>query len=140
MGVILYEMLTASLPYAASNVYNMMRAKTNEDPQPLIRHRPDLDPRLQEIVLHAIERLVKNRYASAAQMLEDLRDPSHVMVTERAHKLHPRSLRAQKIRRAAAIAAFFASLIGFFVFLIWLANRYPASSGQPHRSYRGEVR
>jgi serine/threonine-protein kinase len=140
MGVMLYEMLTASLPYAASNVYNMMRAKTHEDPQPLTRHRPDLDPKLEEIVLHAIERQAKNRYASAAQMLEDLRDPSRVTVTGRARHLHPRSLRVQKIRRAVGIAAFFVSLIGFFVFLIWLANRYPASPSQPHRSYRGEVR
>jgi serine/threonine-protein kinase len=140
MGVMLYEMLTASLPYAASNVYNMMRAKTHEDPQPLTRHRPDLDPKLEEIVLHAIERQAKNRYASAAQMLEDLRDPSRVTVTGRARHLHPRSLRVQKIRRAVGIAAFFVSLIGFFVFLIWLANRYPASPNQPHRSYRGEVR
>jgi serine/threonine-protein kinase len=140
MGVMLYEMLTASLPYAASNVYNMMRAKTHEDPQPLTRHRPDLDPKLEEIVLHAIERQAKNRYASAAQMLEDLRDPSRVTVTGRVRHLHPRSLRVQKIRRAVGIAAFFVSLIGFFVFLIWLANRYPASPSQPHRSYRGEVR
>jgi eukaryotic-like serine/threonine-protein kinase len=140
LGVMLYEMLTASLPYAASNVYNMMRAKTHEDPQPLTRHRPDLDPKLEEIVLHAIERQAKNRYASAAQMLEDLRDPSHVTVTGRARHLHPRSLRVQKIRRAVGIAAFFVSLIGFFVFLIWLANRYPASPSQAHRSYRGEVR
>ncbi|HKF28692.1 MAG TPA: serine/threonine-protein kinase [Candidatus Binataceae bacterium] len=140
LGVILYEMLTANLPYPPSNVYNMMRAKTHEDPQPLMRHRPDLDPRLEEIVLHAIERQARNRYAGAAQMLEDLRDPSHVTVTGRARHLHPRSLRVQKIRRAAAMAAFFVSLIGFFVFLIWLANRYPASPSQPHRSYRGEVR
>jgi serine/threonine protein kinase len=140
LGVMLYEMLTASLPYAATNVYNMMRAKTHEDPQPLTRHRPDFDPKLEEIVLHAIERQAKNRYASAAQMLEDLRDPSRVTVTGRARHLHPRSLRVQKIRRAVGIAAFFVSLIGFFVFLIWLANRYPASSSQPHRSYRGEVR
>ena len=140
MGVMLYEMLTASLPFAASNGYNMMRAKTHEDPQPLTKHRPDLDPRLEEIVLHAIERQAKNRYASAAQMLEDLRDPSRVTVTGRARHLHPRSLRVQKIRRAAGIAAFFVSLIGFFVFLIWLANRYPASPSQPRRSYRGEVR
>jgi eukaryotic-like serine/threonine-protein kinase len=140
MGVMLYEMLTASLPYAASNVYNMMRAKTHEDPQPLTRHRPELDPKLEEIVLHAIERQAKNRYASAAQMLEDLRDPSRVTVSGRARHLHPRSLRVQKIRRAVGIAAFFVSLIGFFVFLIWLANRYPASPSQPHRSYRGEVR
>jgi eukaryotic-like serine/threonine-protein kinase len=140
LGVMLYEMLTASLPYAATNVYNMMRAKTHEDPQPLTRHRPDLDPKLEEIVLHAIERQAKNRYASAAQMLEDLRDPSRVTVTGRARHLHPRSLRVLKIRRAVGIAAFFVSLIGFFVFLIWLANRYPASSSQQHRSYRGEVR
>lgn len=140
LGVMLYEMLTASLPYAATNVYNMMRAKTHEDPQPLTRHRPDLDPKLEEIVLHAIERQAKNRYASAAQMLEDLRDPSRVTVTGRARHLHPRSLRVQKIRRAVGIAAFFVSLIGFFVFLIWLANRYPASPSQQHRSYRGEVR
>jgi serine/threonine-protein kinase len=140
LGVILYEMLAGSLPYAASNVYNMMRAKTNEDPQPLTKYRPDVDPKLEEIVLHAIERQMKNRYASAAQMLEDLRTPSHVTVTGRARHLHPRSLRVQKIRRAAAISAFFVSLIGFFVFLIWLANRYPASPGQPRRSYRGDVR
>jgi serine/threonine-protein kinase len=140
LGVILYEMLSANLPYAGSNVYNMMRAKTSEDPQPPSRFWPDLDPRLEEIVLHAIERNPKNRYESAARMLADLRDPSRVKVTERAKELHPRSLRAQRIRRGVAVAAFFVSLIGFFVFLIWLANRYPAASSQPRRSYRGEVK
>ena len=57
LGTILYEMLTTELPYAADNVYNMMRAKTNEDPQPPTRFVHDLDPHLEEIVLHAIERV-----------------------------------------------------------------------------------
>ena len=140
LGVILYEMLTANLPYAATNVYNMMRAKTNEDPQPPSRYRPDLDPHLEEIILHAMERMPRNRYDSAAKMLEELRDPSKVVLTGRASELHPRSLRAQKIRRAAAIGAFFASLIAFFIFLIWLANRYPAAPSHPHKSFRGEVK
>ena len=140
LGVMLYEMLTGNLPFAVNNVYNMMRAKTNEDPQPPTKFRPDLDPKLEEIVLHAIERNPKNRYETAGRMLEDLRDPSHVTVTERARELHPRSLRALKIRRGIAIAAFFVSLIGFFVFLIWLANRYPAAPSQHHGSYRGEVK
>ncbi len=140
LGVILYEMMTGALPYAGTTVYNMMRAKTNEDPQPPSKHRPDLDPKLEEIILRAIERVPKNRYESAARMLEDLRDPSRVVVTGRAQQLHPRSLRAQKIRRGFAIAAFFISLAGFFAFLIWLANRYPAAPSQPRRSYRGEVR
>ncbi|MGO9602987.1 MAG: serine/threonine protein kinase [Candidatus Binataceae bacterium] len=139
-GVILYEMLTGGLPYTANNVYNVMKAKTNEDPQPPSKYRPDLDPKLEEIVLHAIERIPKNRYESAPQMLEDLRDPARVVVHGRAKELHPRSLRAQRIRRGVGIAAFFVSLLGFFVFLIWLANRYPAAVGPRHKSYRGEVK
>ncbi len=140
LGTILFEMLTGELPYAGSNVYNMMKTKTSEDPQPPSRFRPDLDPHLEEIVLHAIARLPRDRYASAAEMLEDLEDPSHVQVHHRAAHLHPVSLKWRKARKVAATALFFVSLVGVLVFLIWLANRYPASSAQPRRSYRGEVR
>lgn len=140
LGTILYEMMTGELPYSGDNVYNVMRAKTNEDPQPPSRYRTDLDPHLEEIILHAIERQPRNRYTSAAEMLKDLQDPSRVEIHNRAAELHPRSL---KWRRAKGIiwgAAFFISLIGVFVLLIWLANRYPASSTQSHRSYRAQVK
>jgi serine/threonine-protein kinase len=140
LGVILYEMLTASLPYSGPNVYNVMRAKTNEDPQPPSAFKPDLDPKLEEIVLHAIERSPRDRYSTAAEMLEDLRDPSRVVPQGRAQHLHPRSLKVQRIRRGIGYGLFFASLIGIFAFLIWLANRYPASPTNARRSFRGQVR
>lgn len=140
LGVILYEMLTGELPYQGDNVYTMMRAKTSDDPQPPSRFRPEIDPQLEEIILHAIERLPRNRYASAAEMLADLRDPSRVATHNRAALLKPRSLRGIRIKRAAMVALFFGSLIGIFIFLIWLANRYPAPPSQPRRSYRGEMR
>ena len=140
LGVILYEMLTASLPYSGPNVYNVMRAKTNEDPQPPSAFKPDLDPKLEEIVLHAIERSPRDRYSTAAEMLEDLRDPSRVVPKGRAQHLHPRSLKVQRIRRGIGYGLFFASLIGIFVFLIWLANRYPAAPTGARRSFRGQVR
>jgi serine/threonine-protein kinase len=140
LGVILYEMLTASLPYSGPNVYNVMRAKTSEDPQPPTAFKPDLDPKLEEIVLHAIERSPRDRYSTAAEMLEDLRDPSRVVPKGRAQHLHPRSLKMQRIRRGIGYGLFFASLIGTFVFLIWLANRYPASPTTARRSFRGQVR
>ncbi|HLI79943.1 MAG TPA: serine/threonine-protein kinase, partial [Candidatus Binataceae bacterium] len=140
LGIILYEMLTGELPYSNnSNVYAMMKAKTSEDPQPPTHFRPDLDPHLEEIILHAIARTSRDRYAAAAEMLEDLQDPSQVVIHHRAQSLHPTSIKWRRTKRAIAVSAFFVSLIAAFLFLIWLANRYPAAN-KPHRSYRGEVK
>ncbi len=141
IGTIMYEMLSGELPYAAPNVYSLMKMKTSQDPQPPTTYVPDLDPHLQEIILHAIERIPRNRYETVAEMLEDLRDPSRVKITDRAMRLHPTSLRAQQVRRTAGIVLFFLSLAGAFLALIWLANRYPASPTQHHGgAYRGSLR
>jgi len=140
LGTMLYEMLTANLPYSGENVYNVMRAKTAEDPQPPSAFRPVLDPHLEEIILRAIERQPRNRYATAAEMLEDLRDPSRVQVSGRATRLHPRSLRMARLKQIMWMALFFGSLAAIFVLLIWLANRYPAAPAQQRKSYRAEVK
>jgi serine/threonine-protein kinase len=140
LGTILYEMLTAELPFSGESVYSVMRAKTKVDPQPPTRFRPDLDPHLEELILHAIERNPRNRYQSAAEMLNDLHDPARVRVTGRAKHLHPGSLTARRLKSAIWTAAFFVSLIGIFALLIWLANHYPASPAAPRHSYRGQVR
>jgi serine/threonine protein kinase len=133
LGTILYEMLTGALPYPSDSVYNIMHAKETEDPQPPRAFRPDLDPHLEEIILHAIEREPNNRYASATELLNDLRDPAAIVLRGRAEQLHPRSLRWIRFKRGMIVAALFSSLIGIFVFLVWLANRPspPASSRKP---------
>lgn len=140
LGTILYEMLTASLPYSGPNVYAVMRAKTNEDPQPLHVARPDVDPHLEEIVLHAIERQPRNRYGSANGMLADLNNPASVEITGRASRLHPPIVKYRRLRRILWTVLFFGSLVAIFALLIWLANRFPAKPSQPERSYRGEVK
>jgi serine/threonine protein kinase len=140
LGVILYEMLTGNLPYSGPNVYNVMRAKTAEDPQPPSAFKPDIDGHLEEIILHAIERSPRDRYSSAQQMLEALRDPSRVEPKGRAQRLKPRSRAMQRVRRGIMYGLFFSSLIGIFVFLIWIANRYPAAPTPARRSYRGQVK
>jgi eukaryotic-like serine/threonine-protein kinase len=141
LGTILYEMLTGGeLPYSSDNVYNMMRAKANEDAQPPTHYRPDLDPHLEEIILHAIERVPRDRYASAAEMLHDVEHPAQVEITGRATRLHPRSQRSQKIRGFMWTALFFGSLAGVLAFLIWLANKYPAAPHYPQRSFRGQTK
>jgi len=140
LGTMLYEMLTAELPFSGESAYAVMHSKVRTDPQPPSHFRPGIDPHLEEIILHAIERHPRVRYASAAEMLADLHNPARVHLTGRARRLHPASLAAQRIRTALWTAAFFVSLIGVFALLVWLANRHPASSGTPHRSYRGQAR
>ncbi len=100
---------------------------------------PDLDPKLEEIVLHAIERTPRNRYGSAEEMLADLKNPSQVTVTGRVHHLHPPTS-WQRLRKIVMTTAFFASLLAVFVLLIWLARRYPAAPARTQGSYRGAVR
>jgi serine/threonine protein kinase len=140
LGTMLYEMLTGNLPFEGDNVYAVMRAKTSEDPQPPSRYQPDLDPQLEEIILHAIARQPRDRYGTAAEMQKDLCDPAQVIVTGRAARLHPRSLVSQRIKRVLWSAVFLVSLASLFALLIWLANRYPAGHPRPHPPYRGEIR
>jgi eukaryotic-like serine/threonine-protein kinase len=140
LGTLFYEMMTGRLPFEGENVYAVMRAKTGEDPQPPTRYRPDLDPHLEEIILHAIARQPRERYSTAAEMAKDLCNPSQVIVTGRATRLHPRSMIPIRIKRALWGSFFFISLVVLFAFLIWLANRYPVGHPQPRHTYRGEVR
>jgi serine/threonine protein kinase len=139
LGMILYEMLTANLPYEGPNVYAVMKAKASQDPQPPRRWVPDIDPKLEEIVLHAIERAPRNRYADAREMLADLQDPARVQISGRVHQLRP-PVSWQRLRGILMTGAFFLSLIAVFVFLIWLARRYPAAPARTQGAYRGAVR
>jgi serine/threonine-protein kinase len=140
LGTMLYEMLTGHLPYSSESVYEMMRAKTSEDPRPPTQYQPELDSHLEEIILHAIERVPRDRYTSATEMLHDLEHPEQVEITGRGSRMHPRSQQGQRVRRVLWTALFFGSVIGILALLIWLANRYPAAPNQARRSFRGQTK
>ena len=140
LGTMLFEMVTGNLPFARTNVYAMMQAKATEDPRPPSSFVLELDPHLEEIILRAIERAPRTRYQSAAEMLEDLKDPGRVAPIRRAKRLHPRSLRAKGVQRVLWAGLFFGSLAGIFVLIAWLANRYPAAPPRADMTSHGEVK
>lgn len=128
LGVILYEMLTGKLPYEGDSVYSILRAKTLEDPEPPTHYLHELDTHLEEIVLHAIERVPRRRYASATEMQHDLENAAQVAITGRAAGLHPRGRRSQKVRAVLWSTLLFFSMAMVVALLIWLANPYPPSA------------
>lgn len=80
VGVILYEMLTGRVPFEAENPVSVA-IKQIQSTAVLPRDlNPAIPEGLQEITMHAMEKDVRKRYQSAAQMLRDIdefkRDPS----------------------------------------------------------------
>ncbi len=67
LGVILYELLTARLPFEGPTT--AVLAKTLiQQPKPPSAYRPDVDPRLEEICLKAMAKKISERYATMAEL------------------------------------------------------------------------
>jgi serine/threonine-protein kinase len=101
LGVMLYEMVTGATPFEGNNPYAIMNARLIGDPVAPRRHLPELDPQVEEIILHALERQPFDRYPTAAAMKLELDAPEKVQVTGRAERLRPPTMwqgRWQKVR------------------------------------------
>ncbi len=89
LGVILYEMLSGSVPFLDEDIFAVMNARVVGDPLRPRKLAPDLSLQLEEIILHAMERDPAQRYPRMADFRKDLEAPDRVVVTGRAERLIP---------------------------------------------------
>ena len=123
LGTLLYEMITGELPHRGANAHAVMRAKMDEDPRPPREVLPDIDPNIEEIILRAIERSPRERYASATEMLGDLENPSRVVPRDRSERRDRPLLRSVRLpRRALGPLVVVAVILGLGL-LIWATSR-----------------
>jgi serine/threonine-protein kinase len=120
LGTILYEMLTANLPYPSPNPHALLRAKKSEEPKSPSYFVPGFDPQLEAILMRAIARAPRDRYPSAAEMLVDLRNPSAVAPLP-ADATGPRRGRGLLPRRARVPAVVAVVLVALAT-LVWLSH------------------
>ncbi len=83
LGAMLYEMTTGVLPFEGENPFLVMNARLSGDPAAPRKVNPKIPPELEEIILHAMERDPRKRYASATEMKAELNDLDSVKVTGR---------------------------------------------------------
>jgi serine/threonine-protein kinase len=82
--VIFYEMLTGEVPFEGPNPLVVLNDRLINHPIPPRERDPQISPQLQEIIYRALEREPANRYASAREFANDLRNPGSVGVSERS--------------------------------------------------------
>jgi serine/threonine protein kinase len=123
LGTMLYEMVTGEAPYVAGNVHAMMRAKLNQDPRPPREVFPGIDPKIEEIILHAIERSPRERYATAKDMLVDLAEPEKVVPRDRSARRDVPLLERIRLPRRLVMPALLVIVIGGLVLLTLTTGR-----------------
>jgi eukaryotic-like serine/threonine-protein kinase len=72
LGVLMYELLTARLPFVADSTAETLDRIRNHEPVPLQELRPNLPRDLQTICLKCLNKAPEGRYDSAASLAADL--------------------------------------------------------------------
>ena len=93
IGVMLYELATGELPFGAPTTSGGMRQRLWMTPAPPRKHRADIPPWLQEVILRCLEPEAASRYPSAAHLAFDLSNPEQVPITERGERTERTPLR-----------------------------------------------
>jgi hypothetical protein len=73
LGVILYELMTGQLPFAADSPWAALRQTRWAEPQPPRELFPSVPPALEEVCLRCLRKAPSERYPTAAELAEDLR-------------------------------------------------------------------
>ena len=74
LGVILYELVTGALPYTGNSAYEVVGKALSEEPKRPSLLRPDLSPKLEDIIVKAMAKKVGDRYGSMAEFAGALDD------------------------------------------------------------------
>ncbi|NYF80325.1 serine/threonine-protein kinase [Granulicella arctica] len=118
LGVMLYEMLTGSVPFSGPNPFAVMNDRLLNQPRPPMELESSITPQMQEILYRALEREPKNRYASAREFAHDLQHQDEVGVAARPDSAKWEKRRSPESRRVLLYVAF--ALIPLLIFALLL--------------------
>jgi len=122
LGVVLYEMLTAELPFKGEREASILYSIVHEEPCSFKGLRPPIPLELQRIISRAMKKAPESRYRSAAEMLEDLRKYQGALKAETMWVFSLRTF-LKRIRQPRVAVPAVLVVIATALLSIWFFNR-----------------
>jgi serine/threonine protein kinase len=102
-----------------------MNARVTGDPPAPRKLKMELNPALEEVILHALERDPRQRYSTAAEMKRELDNLDSVTITHRDQRLRAPQPWASRRHLWIMMAVMVAALVGlFFLLMVMLPKRH----------------
>lgn len=125
LGVVLYEMLTGTVPFTGESPIAVAIKHIQEEPEPLSKRNPAIPLALEQVVLRALQKKPSQRFATAREMATSLRSAVEGKVEEATQfipQVHRPKVR-RRLRPAGWLALIFL-LIGLLVGGTFAWERY----------------
>ncbi len=74
LGVVMFEMLTGQPPFVGPTAVSIAMQHASTNPPPLRKYNPAIPPIVEQLVLRALEKEPEDRFSSAAEMQQALRN------------------------------------------------------------------
>ncbi|MGH7511298.1 MAG: protein kinase domain-containing protein, partial [Gemmatimonadales bacterium] len=118
LGAVLYEMLTAEPPFTGATAQAVVARVVTESPRPLVPQRHTIPRHVEAAALTALEKLPADRFATAAEFAEALKDKSYAS-TVSLDAAPAARLGAKSRRPRAAVLALSAALVVATAAALW---------------------
>ena len=122
LGVVLYEMLSGELPFKGDCEASILYSVVHKEPKPIKEIKRDLPTEITQIIHRAMKKKPESRYASAAEMIKDLKKYQDVLQAEELGAFNLQTLLRYIRRPRVAVPAICALLI-IALASFWFFNR-----------------
>ena len=121
-GSVLYEMLTGKRAFAGDSSAALLAALMRDDPPPLSELKRNVPPEVRKIVACCLKKDPAERYASGAELAQDLRKCRDLLFPESGVALSPQRL-VREAKRPRILAPLLLLILLVAAFGGWLVKR-----------------
>jgi formylglycine-generating enzyme required for sulfatase activity/dienelactone hydrolase len=121
-GSVLYEMLTGRRPFEGQSTAALLSAITRDDPTHLSEIKRDIPAEVRRIVTHCLKKDPAARYASGAELAQELRQCRDLLFPQSGAVLSPARI-AREVQRPRVLVPLLLAVIILGSAVTWLVKR-----------------